>query len=271
MVFFNCFFLGLFADVTGSNLDNDSIVGHWRVLFDDCGHDLELIINDSLLISIDESGATFMQHKYMISNSDSLYDSYTLKLFDSEISMDNGRNFETINGKNDTLMVIIFIDDNILSLLAFKGGDLSSQYSVVEAYYRETEDSKIDYKPIVNTVFYLPGGFRGYSWVALEQQDGEIEEVDIINETKGTRIFRIPTSALLKSQSEPTPDALAKREFEFFYLSGNEKNKTIIIPIPPPCLSYIRTENLTEPEIRELGFDLDSVYVYYYRYNNPNR
>lgn len=255
----------------GGNLKNDSIVGHWRALFDDCEHDLELIINDSLLIFKSEPGTTFLQHKYMISESDSLNDSYTLKLFDSETSIDYGRNFETIFGKNDTAKVKIFIDDNILSFLAFKGGDLSSQYQIVEAYYRETEESKIDYKPNVSTMFYLPEGFRGYSWVAFEQQDGEIEEVDIINGTRGIRIFRIPDSGILKSQSEPMPDALAKREFEFYYLSGNEKSISLINPISRSCLSYIKTESLTESEITELGFDPDRVYVYYYRYNNPGR
>lgn len=240
------------------------MIGQWKALNSDCEDGGLLIISETSLIS--GSSAFLMKHSYIISDSVSQSGSISLKLFDSKVSTD-GISFSEIVGSADSTRVDVFLDQDILVLLYWKGADRADEYQMPVAYIRKDKSATRDYQPTIRSRFYLPSGYRGYAWVALDQQHGQPAEYD----GEGRRVLQIPESGLLLTQSEPMPTALAKREFAFYFSDKNGIATDSIPLIPADCLSLFKNQQFTNGQIREYGYDPNQVYVYYYRYNNPGR
>lgn len=215
------------------------------------------------------SPPSLLSHSYLLSDSITPDGSITLKLFDTKISHDNGINFHEVFsfGNNDSIKANIFLENDMLVLLVFKGSNRPSEFQQPHAFVREKDRESEKIKPVIRSVFYLPDGFNGYSWIALEQADGEVAEFD----EEGRRVLRIPESGLLSTQAKPMPAALAKRDFAFFYeKTGNTPHEPINI-IPENCFNLFQSQKLEEGQIKEHGFDPDQRYVLVFRYNNPGR
>jgi len=244
----------------------DRIIGEWRNLFDDCNskEGLSLIISEEHL----ETGTSNMRfrHSYFISRETSQGQMMELGLFDSMFSS-NGSDYDTVFGPKDTIKANLYLADDILVLLIFKGGEISDQYQIANAYSKKIKEQRKTFTSKVSTVFVLPDGFRGYSWVAIEQPNGKAPEKD----SEGRPIIEIPENGVLETKASVTPVALAKRELGFYFREDRDNKQGRIPHISDNCRQLFVSKNLTDEEIVNSGYDPDQVYVYYYRYNNPGR
>ena len=264
-------FTGLFfclvflpASIQAGSSIPKNMIGEWKALYTDCDAGGWLIISETSLIL--GSTAFLMKHSYIVSDSVSQSGSISLKLFDFKISND-GISFSDVSGSADSIHVDVFMDQDILILLVWKGGSRADEFQIPIAYIRKDKTKSEVFHPIIRSKFYLPNGYRGYAWVALDQQHGQPAEYD----GEGRRVLQIPESGLLLTQSELMPTALAKREFAFYFSDKNGIATDSIPLIPADCLSLFKIQQFTNGQIREYGYDPNQVYVYYYRYNNPGR
>ena len=240
------------------------MIGQWKALNSDCEDGGLLIISETSLIS--GSSAFLMKHSYIISDSVSQSGSISLKLFDSKVSTD-GISFSEISVSTDSIRVDVFLDQDVLVLLFWKGANKADEYQMPVAYIRKDRSVNENYKPTIRSIFYLPVGYAGFAWVALDQQHGQPAEYD----GEGRRVLQIPESGLLITQSETMPTALAKREFAFYFSDKNGIATDSIPLIPTDCLSLFKNQQFTNGQIRDYGYNPNQFYVYFYRYNNPGR
>ncbi len=253
----------LLSSMVGSagNLTQNCIIGTWNPMFHECNEDRKLIITDTFL-SICFSDC-IIQHSYTITDSGSTGGSFALKLFDSRISFDKGITNSNISGNLDSIKASIFLEKEIMTLLIWKGGDRFTEFQIAEAFIRKEGSEHEIYQSEIRSVFYLPAGYTGNSYVALEQPEGEPAEID----EEGRRVLYIPPSGLLLTMSKPMPTGLAKREFAFYYLDKDVIFNDPIPVIPHNCFYNFYTNELNDEQIKEYGFNPDQIYVYYHRYN----
>ncbi|TVQ14937.1 MAG: hypothetical protein EA361_06850, partial [Bacteroidetes bacterium] len=213
------------------------------------------------------SSTSMLRYAYSISDAihqDGYWEMYLLEAMASD---DGGQNFFEIGNFNDSdekIRVQIYFRDNILVLLPHKAeGRTAGQVTMPEAFVRAGSLPDSQYTPSVQSVFVIPDGFTGSAWIAMNQPEGEPYTIS----EEGLPVIELPPSGLLKSRVPIMAEALAKREFSFYYHAESDSQ-----PIPPvhyKCVELFRSEGFSEEEIQSHGYDLDQVYVLYYRYDVP--
>ncbi|MBW6498640.1 MAG: hypothetical protein K0B09_09645 [Bacteroidales bacterium] len=268
-IFFCIFFL---PNAEGQGTQN-SIKGEWLPMFQNCQNEGSLTFGDEHL-----EGKSFnkTRQEYFLSDYLNPDGSSSLRVFNFEVSFDNGESYSKVAGSEgmvDTSLVhVYFINEDIMVHVGFKMGKRVHHHYRRPAVFLRAEafENYQAYVPEVQKVFVLPDDFTGRSWIAHEQPDGEVEERDSL----GRLVLRIPNSGFLLTQASPMPVALALQGFDFFFESDYKKEE----PIPKitiNCLNFFRNKwserQSSDFDITDLGFDLEKIYVCAFTYNTPQR
>lgn len=211
--------------------------------------------------------------RYAYSISDAIHQEGYWEMYLSEAmaSSDGGQNFSEIgnlDGSDEKIRVRLYVKDNVLVLLPHKAeGRTAGQVTTPEAFIKTGSLPDLQYTPSIQSVFVIPHGFTGSAWIAMNQPDGEPFAIN----DEGLPVIELPASGLLGSQVPIMAEALAKREFAFYYHTDRTGDYQPIPHIHYKCLDLFRSEGFSEEEVMSQGYDMEQVYVLFFRYDTPGR
>ncbi len=235
-------------------------IGTWEPLITECSPESRTIGLSEQFFIVNTND--IIRYSYTLVDTLNPDGSVNMLIYDAKISCDGGESYLEASW-TDTMSISIYYDNNILVLLPHKDPVVTpGEVSQPEAFVRVDRNPEYEFTPGTKAVFIVPDNLRGYSWVAMEQPDGEVPAKN----PSGSIIINIPESGKMLSQAPTMPEALAKREFAFYFQSGS--------PIPPiheNCISLLRGKKLSDEGIIAHGYNPDQLYVSYSRYNNPGR
>lgn len=211
--------------------------------------------------------------RYAYSISDAIHQDGYWEMYLSEAmaSSDGGQNFSEIgnlDGPDEKIRVRLYVKDNVLVLLPHKAeGRTAGQVITPEAFVKTGSLPHLQYTSSVQSVFIVPDGFTGSAWIAMNQPKGEPFAIN----NEGLPVIELPASGLLKSQVPIMAEALAKREFAFYFQTDRAGDSQPIPHIHYKCLDLFRSEGFSEEEVLSHGYDMEQVYVMFHRYDTPGR
>ncbi len=217
------------------------------------------------------SSTSLLRYAYTVSDAIQQDGYWEMYLSEAMASGDGGQNYSEIGNFDDSHEIIrvqIYFRDDILVLLPHKAeGITAGQVTMPEAFVRAGSLPDSQYTPSVQSVFVIPDGFTGSAWIAMNQPKGEPFAIN----NEGLPVLELPASGLLRSQVPIMAEALAKREFAFYFHTDRTGDSQPIPHIHYKCLELFRSEGFSKEDILNHGYHPDKVYVLHYRYDVPGR